>query len=323
LSTSFDDFSVYLSNSSDVIIVARKKGALNEPDWESVLQGDVGEMLARVNINNPADLTVRQSAVKANLAPYLEDLPVAANSDYFPFVDLNAGKAMFLGSAAPMFSGFMLAPVPVLEMLNNTTTRYADVSPGQHLHRAERVDAANWLYEKVTADGFADPDEIAADVAPMFRYGIDWMKASGELCGADVSVERWSEAVFDSLSYTLAYLDRDAAISYVDRISETSCGALEDTERAAWMQLFAAVAARDAQQMYVTSRAIMDNAYPDDGNRQAYLINAAMLGAVTGGQLELGHDVWIDYGKEFYSIRELPPYTGILLSLSARFEDET
>jgi hypothetical protein len=287
------------------------------------LQGDVGKMLARVNINNAADLAVRQSAVKANIAPYLEDLPVAANSDYFPFVDLNAGKAMFLGSTAPMFSGFMLAPVPVLEMINNQTTAYADVSPGQHLHRAERVDAASWLLEKLTSDGFGDPDEIRADVAPMFRYGIDWMKASAELCSADSNVDRWSEAVFDSISYTLPYLDREQAMAYVGKISETSCGALEDTEQAAWMQLYEAVAARNAQTMYVTSRAILDNANPDDNNRKAYLINAAMLGAVVGGQLELGHDVWLDHGKAFYSIRDLPPYTGMLLSMSARFEDET
>ncbi|MFQ5609444.1 MAG: hypothetical protein ACE5F8_04155, partial [Woeseiaceae bacterium] len=321
LSENFDDFTIYLSNSSDVILVARKNGAMGEPDWQSVLGGDLGASLARVGIHNETDLDIRRSATKANILPFLTDTPVLANSDYFPYVDLNAGRALFKGSASGMFASWMIAPLPVLEMLNDSSPRFSEVSSGHPLQRAELVDSSAWLYDKMTRTGMADPTETDVVVEPLFVYSADWLIASQETCSAEKNPQRWSDAATDLLSFTLAHLEPDQAATMVDAVVRSACQLQDDPEVQAWLSLYNAVARRDGGGMYVTARAILENAPDLDDHRQGYAIGAAMLGALAAGEARLAYDVWSEFGTALYEERKLPAYMKLIVSISARFDD--
>ncbi|MDH3747482.1 MAG: hypothetical protein OER97_04695, partial [Gammaproteobacteria bacterium] len=321
LSGSFADYSIYISNASDIILIAKKDGQLGEPNWNSILQGEIGESLARVGINNAADLLVRQTASRAVLIPYLEDSGIQANSDYFPYVDLNAGKAMFAGSNANMFSAWVLASTPVLEMLTRSQLNYEDVSPRQVPHRAQLVDATNWVFEKITESKISDPPAINAHVPFQTTYSADWLVASQLACIGTSNSDRWAESAFEVMSFTLSNLNPDRAEMLINEIVESGCELVDDPAATAWINLYRAVARRDGKAMYRTARLMLDSSPEEDNTRLAYAISAAMLGAVSVGRHRDAYDVWTEYGVDFYNGRTLPAHMKLIVSLSARFED--
>lgn len=323
VSGNFEDYSLYFSNSMDVILIAKKHGKLGEPDWDAILQGEVGESLARQGIRSASDLLVRQSANRAMLAPYLEDAPTPTNSDYYPFVDLNAGKAMFAASDAGMFLDWMLASVPVLEMLSHPRIRirYQDVSPQQLTVRARTVDAAAWIFDKMTTTGISDPLDSKVGVPPELSYAADWLVASQQTCVATANPVRWSQLVLGIMSATLPNLDPDRAVLFVDQIVESACELADEPAIQKQLELYRAVAMRDGDSMFEIGRVLLGESLDFDRPYKSYLINAAMLGAVSVGRRREAFDIWTQYGMNHYDANSIPPFMKLVLSLSARFED--
>ena len=323
LSGSFEDFSVYQSNSSDVILIAKKHGKLGQPDWSAVFQGEVRDSLTRVGIRNESDLLVRQSANYAMLAPYLEDAPTPTNSDYFPYVDLNAGKAMFAATDAVMFHDWMLASVPFLDILHDSGIRYQDVTPLQPTLRAKAVDGAAWIFDRMTKSNFSDSPNSQNEVSALSRYTTDWLLASQQTCNASADPMWWAQSVLRLMSDTLPYLDPDRAALLVDRIAESACDLADDSFMKKQIELYRAVAMRDGQSMFAIGRFLLEQSLFVDRAQKSYLINAAMLGAVSVGRRREAYDIWTEYGMQHYDANRLPSFMKLVLSLSARFEDVT
>jgi hypothetical protein len=322
LAQHFDDFDIYISSSTDVILVAKKTGELGEPDWDLVFSDEIGKSMQRAGIRTPADLRVRQLANRAMLVPYLEDMPVLANSDYFPYVDLNAGKALYLDSRAYMFLGWSMAPLPVLEMLDERDIAFVDVTPGTVSVRVDAIRAADWIYRKLTETRQSDPPDDGAEVRSALRFMADWLASSQATCIAEANRERWSQSAFDIMVATLPHMDSDRAEEVVDELEKSACGLRQDPVIGAWLGLYRAVAVRDAEGMYVASRALLASGNDLPSYEREYLVNAAMLGAITAGQPKAAYDLWTESGGSHYSSgAEMPAYTKLLLSLSARFDD--
>jgi spermidine synthase len=92
LAQTFTDVAIYNTDSLNVLIVAKANGALRRPDFARVLQGPLGADLAVVGIESSNDFLVRQSGSMPLIEAVLAQSPIPANSDYFPFLDLNAGR---------------------------------------------------------------------------------------------------------------------------------------------------------------------------------------------------------------------------------------
>jgi spermidine synthase len=321
VSGGFEDYSIFQSDSSDMILIARKRGELGKPDWGAILQGEVGNSLAQVGIHNESDLLLRQSASRAALAPYLEDTPVAANSDYYPYVDLNAGKAMFVESTASMFTSWMVASVPALEMLNKSSIRYQDVSPEQNTQRAIAVDVANWIFDKMTTTKNLDPSDSRTVVPIQFRYAADWLVESQNSCTAKSNSVRWSRFVLELMSAALPNLDSDRAVLLVEQMRDSACDLADEPAIQAWLELYRAVALRDGDSMSAIGQFLLERSLYTDRPQKSYLIDATMLGAVVAGKRRAAFVVWSKYGMNHYDAAQLPAVMKLVVSLSARFED--
>jgi hypothetical protein len=73
--------------------------------------------LEHVGLASADDFLVRRTGSKSLIESLLAHSPVPANSDYFPFLDLNAGKARFREQSAGLFRSWGIARLPILEML--------------------------------------------------------------------------------------------------------------------------------------------------------------------------------------------------------------
>ncbi|MDW8479041.1 MAG: hypothetical protein RML12_03355 [Xanthomonadales bacterium] len=96
----FEDFAAYLANPADLLIVAKPRGRLGEPDFARVLASPVGAELARIRIEHPEQLALRQIA-DARLLRAIERLwSRPPNSDFWPILSLEAPRTRFLGVSA-------------------------------------------------------------------------------------------------------------------------------------------------------------------------------------------------------------------------------
>jgi spermidine synthase len=103
LAPHFDDFALY-THDFDGIIVARKRGQLGKPDYDRVMAVQGVESMARVGLPTPASIGWQLKAPRSRLLPLLDRYPeVPANSDYYPYVDLNAPIARFKQTTADTF----------------------------------------------------------------------------------------------------------------------------------------------------------------------------------------------------------------------------
>lgn len=130
LTPAFADYSAWLANDTDLIIVASPKGPLPAMDFARVLQGPVGAELRRRGLDHPGLLAFRQvadGAVLRALAALHAGVPV--NSDYFPVLGLHAPQARFMGGAAQHLVSYPVQPLLMLEALGLRPAPPPDAQP--------------------------------------------------------------------------------------------------------------------------------------------------------------------------------------------------
>lgn len=131
LTHSFADYGAWLSNSSDLLIVASKNGPLPPLDARHILTSpQLKAELGRLQLTSTQRLEFRKIAnadILQGLARHFAGLPV--NSDFYPVLSLNAPKARYLNSAA---NGILTLPFYLPQLLETLGVRQpmpANVSP--------------------------------------------------------------------------------------------------------------------------------------------------------------------------------------------------
>jgi predicted membrane-bound spermidine synthase len=105
LTPAFSDYSAWISNNTDLIIVASPQGKLPKLDMERLVEAKILKSeMARLGITSVDNMNFRQVAdarlLRAAATAY-SSLP--PNSDYLPVLGLHAPKTRFLSSAASAF----------------------------------------------------------------------------------------------------------------------------------------------------------------------------------------------------------------------------
>ena len=129
LTPAFEDYVAYLSNGSDLLIVASPKGAVPKIDFTRLQRSpQLRQELAAIGITSPEILQFRQIANAAMLRGLskIHQSP-AANSDFYPTLSLQAPKARFKARSAeaiamlPFLHGELLTTLGVRTPLNAST----------------------------------------------------------------------------------------------------------------------------------------------------------------------------------------------------------
>lgn len=138
LTPAFDDYSAYLSNQSDLLIIASPKGPVPRMNLAPLLENAKSQMdLRRVGIDNAQQLGFRQIA-DARLLRALGQLhpAQATNSDFYPILGLEAPKARFKSGLAETTQSLPVINRPLLAALGISPELPAGVEPPQTQHFA-------------------------------------------------------------------------------------------------------------------------------------------------------------------------------------------
>ena len=313
LATKFSDYTVFTTDGVNVLFVAKKTGSLSEPDWSYVLDGELESSLARVGVSTIADLESRKIVESNSIGPYVALSNTPANSDYYPFVDLNAGKARFLGSRADMFKDWMLAPLPMIEMLNGDSIAYDTLNQSDPYIRAAAAKAAGNLYDGLLFDGMTGsaPVELAR-----FEEMIAWLRLARSSCTAELDVAKWRDSIHQVSLVTLPYLDAGRGERLVDALLPVDCDLADDFNDGAWRRLYGSVAKRDAASMSAQATDLLANDASVSGSEGAYLLAVAMLGDIAQGRSDRAFQSWERYGELMFTGDSLPGHMRLLLGIA-------
>lgn len=117
LTSNFSDYSAYLANDTDLIIVAAHKGKLRDVNLNVLLQREMGKDLARLGIASANQLYLFKVANAEVLQAYANMYAGQANSDYFPVLTMEAPATRFIGAQASLLMDLAKTDFFVLESL--------------------------------------------------------------------------------------------------------------------------------------------------------------------------------------------------------------
>lgn len=272
VSQNFPDYEVYILNDWDCLIVAKKEGSLPPLDTNLLSVSPMKEALSRVYINNVQDIEIRLLGNKKVLDPFLESIPIQANSDYYPVLDQNAAKTRFISTDANNIYSFTHQYHPVISLLTNKEPRWdsTDITLSYFYKRSKRAIDAMELRNIYTDDGF-----------------------DNSLFGTEtVGKHKRLPQLFDIANRMLPYLTQNEMDSVWEHLGVNEISNFNDQELN-WLKLFRAISRKDAEEMVTSGKYLLSNfgnGMPDEP--KAYLISAIMLGDIMQGKLDDAQTTW-------------------------------
>jgi predicted membrane-bound spermidine synthase len=307
LSQNFDDYAMYNTDGTNVLIIAKPHGELPSPQFDRLFAGRLGQDLARVGLRRADDFLARKTGNKRTMGSLLAHSQVPANSDYFPFLDLNAGRARFRGDTANLFRAWAMSPLPTLEMLEVADVEFKGVSGDGYFERSVLIGNARKRYEDLLA---AD----ASDRLPTNSYLTALWSLRAACDRPDLSATLETE-IHGLANATLAFLDGPEASRLIDVAIPQHCLESAPPALRAWADLYRAVAARDAAAMASSGEAILHAGQTADLGRLRYALAAAMLGRVVENQSDRAVATWQEY-QAIAGPVESRPELRLLLSMA-------
>lgn len=219
VSEQFPSYTIYAVGNRDILVVASPAAQLPKPDWSVFERPRIADALRRVYPLTPAILDALHMADGRTLAPLLGS--GAANSDFYPTLDLGAEKARYMNEAANGFVGLVsdrFGIAPILER-RRTGVNGQVYTPIGSVPRLEAMElAARWR------DGYwtgAQPQTLAsaeravtmdhlmsANVAP-----LDWHVWAAAIRESEETRSGGTAGVVDSAFFTAVthYMDAQHA----------------------------------------------------------------------------------------------------------------
>jgi spermidine synthase len=311
LGENFADYAVYESSPGDLVVVAVAEGRVPRPAAMPAGEKAFLAHLQRIGVTRAEDVRARSLGTKAQVESLFRALAVPVNSDFQPYVQLEAPRARFERSSARALGDLANAPLPILEMSGGPAAAYLNAPAPDYVPSPRlRVQSAAFEIARVLADRGADP--LRSPEAAMVPLLLT-LKQPGALCQPDPPKSALAQ-LRGAAQITLANLPpaRRRAL-WVERTwlgcSPRSARLREE------LDVYAAIAARDARAMLERASALLAAPSREGDDWGRYLLDTAMLGAHAAGKRTDALQLWIKYSAAFYPRGAYPPATIYLVNL--------
>lgn len=250
LRTEFGDYAIYFANEGDIIIVATKQAKLKYNYSRLFESPQLKKELEQVLLSNEQDVKIRLLGDKTMLDAYLSAFKVPVNSDFFPYIDLNAARLRFGNGSAS-------------SLLNIITV---DFSSRRYLH----PQASDWDFSRVTPTNYFSPTQTAVQ----YKEFVDWYLKGHSSASIEVFqtmhyflvAEKDCESQFNPVLksfYSLGLVGLSIAESkqreqYWNKLAQVSCYK-SSAELQLLLSLFKAAGSSDYKVMSETAQLLLKN----------------------------------------------------------------
>ncbi|HET7729788.1 MAG TPA: fused MFS/spermidine synthase [Usitatibacter sp.] len=306
----FPEFVVYSSIDSDIILIARKGGAVGAPDGRVLAWPGLAPTLDKLKLRDVELLHRRGLGTSHSLQALFRSAGVPANSDYFPLVDQRTSRTRFTQERVAELAELQAAAVPMLEMLD-----------GSFAASSRAIDSRPWaLADRAAADAWGVHDLIVGLRTPAGASpGPDSREHSARLialwaarCDAGIPFNRLVPSLVNTAQVVNPHLAREPASQLWARVAASPCAARLTPFERALLDLFAAVGRRDAAAMVELGAAVLDATAGSRSVITEYAFIATVTGLVCQGRmqdaagvLERGTRDWLVPGSRTTELRFL------------------
>lgn len=314
----FPDFVVYSADEQDLVLIARKGRPVADPDLRLLQWPAMAPIVARLKLSDPAVLRRRTFGSSASVLALFRPMAVAANSDYRPFVEQRTSRTRFTQERVTELLAMQASDMPLLEMFDGTfqpADHPVDSIPTTVPERAA-LDA--WAFRKLLLHPSAPPGPAPSSDSP--EHGAHLIALWAASCPADVRFDRLLPSMVAMAQMINPQVDRKSAEEVWRVLGESACARRLSPAQRDWLELFDAVAARDAARMSRVGMEVLDASRGRRDTATAYAFEAATAGLVCqhrfaeANQLfSLGTRDWLPPGnasvslRYLYALANLPP----------------
>ena len=297
----FGAYAIYNSNDSDIVIVATRGSELPIPDDRIFQSPQLRAELGRIGVQGVDDLRLRKIGDNRTIGPILQSMAVPPNSDFFPFVDLNAPRLRFMRADAGELPGLTALPIPFLELLPGAVPRGPTSEPSGNtpLARAALVRRAFEIRRAVSDGSLNNLDSAAASDLLLIDTGRDGCADAG-------TQNAWKIAVRNITDFTAAYLSPAELEEIWNRISSSPCYRVATAEQRTWVDLLRSISRRDASETVKFAAELLKTQAPTSEADLAYLTTVTAAAYIHMGQIEQAHNllaeqsIRLDHSGEYH-----------------------
>jgi len=294
LAPHFGAYAIYQSNDADILIIATRGTALPIPNDRIFQLPSLRAELDRVGIQGIDDIRLRKIGDNLTIGPVLESASVPANSDFFPFVDLNAPRLRFVGANASELPKLTVMSMPFLEFLApGDAPRGPTIEPlaSSTLVRDAAVRGALAIRRAVLDGALQGLDPATASNVRLIDSG--W-----EECSDKATRDAWQLAARNVSDHTAAYLSAAELEGIWLKLTSSPCYRASDTEQKTWVDLFAAIARRDSSGIVKLGDYLLGSPQPITEADRAYLAAITALAYIRLNQSAQAHSLLQEQSKK-------------------------
>jgi len=283
LGSQFPDYVLWTPNDSDFIIIAARDGRVRDIDASLLASPALAADLRRILIRSPDDLLLHRVAGRRAVGPYFSSWGAPLNSDFYPFVDLNATKARFMHQSVTDIAVLRESPIPVLDRFEGREAARPDagkVTGGVRpwLRHAGRVRDAAAVVEFLRSGDVAMLRTLDASPAE------DAISARAAL--ASCATRPPGPLLRDELLRLASLINPNQPGAGAARVwaalAASKCPAAEASIRD-WIRLHEAIGGGDARAMVRAAEAVLKSDAALADAQTPYVIAALMMGQLLQG----------------------------------------
>jgi len=318
LAQNFPDYAIYAATDSDLLIVAGDPATLARPLADVfALHPGVGQELRKVHVQTIGDIELRRLGGKLALHPLFLSYNVPPNSDYYPYLDLNAARHRFLQTDASELAQIGTRGVQVVEMLESRPryTRPISYDGDDYLDRIEYARRAAYARDFLTAAEPPEPRGIPAQL----QKDLELVQMRGLDCVDPQKTDMWvrsATGVARSINSSLPAPDAAAVWASFERRDCIKRLAPEDRM---WIELLAAVGAHDAERIGKIAAQLLETGHELTPAIRQYLLTAALTGLLASREYERALQIWNSHSPDVrvdIDVRLLYAYLAVMRKLS-------
>ena len=287
----FPDYAIYATTNGDLIIIGGDAETLSRPLFDMTTVPGVADELRRVQVYTMGDMQVRRLGGKKILAPFFASFDVPANSDYEPYLDLNASKYRFLQKYAGEITELGGTDMPVVAMLEGRTADWISgpsLRGGDYFEKIDTLRNARYSRDFIFGKAERAPEGISASL----QKDLEIARLKATDCADPERIEIWFSSLLQLARTMTPLLPAIDATAMWNRIASPPCQLRLTEGQAAWLEMFRAVARRDAATMASVADKLLDARFNHTNAQSRYLLIAGMTGNLVTGDRGKAVALW-------------------------------
>ena len=316
ISNNFDNYSIYNTDDSNIIILASDNSNLRNIDNRFLSNNKALKLLSRIQINSSDSFYARHIGNKKLLDPLLNSYNTKVASDYYPTLTYDAAKSLFLKNDAISFTSFHSYPIPINQILMGSfPIETFNVQNEVYFQKSRDINTA----KNILNDILNEPNNKQFNHK---RYGHNLSYSlklfSSQLFHCSIKSDS-DDGIIIKTAYELAvattpYLGKNDLTKLWNKVHNTPCYKSLNGITRSWLKLHSEIATQDFKGALGSSTQLLDSrSHYGIKKLNEYLFSSILISAVKTKNNELAQQVWKKHANKLFKSAQDVPYSLRLL----------